>query len=150
MLVESYDRFQMIGEFDPASGALREFKRDEAPPELLAEPVRGHYASLEGVQAILYRSDGTLWLRLDGEARPLALDAKNARWSRHGDRSRLILLGNGDTIASVEYRPGPAGPPLRDDPTPFVESEDWDFGLFVQNVVTNPDRASLIYSDGED
>jgi hypothetical protein len=150
MLVESHDRFMMIGEFDPESGALREVTRDDAPPELLAQPVRGHYASLDGTRAVLYRSGGKLWLQLDGKARPLAPGGRNVHWSRRGDSSQLILLDNGDVIAAAEYHPRLVGPPLRDDPTPFVEDEDWDFGLFVQNVLMNLDRARRIYTDSEE
>jgi hypothetical protein len=45
----------------------------------------------------------------------------------------------------LRYQAGPrSGPSVADDPTPFVNNEDWDLGLFVSNVVFDEERAELV------
>jgi hypothetical protein len=39
----------------------------------------------------------------------------------------------------------PSGPSLAGDPTPFVEPEHFDFGLFVANVANDPARLERMY-----
>jgi hypothetical protein len=34
-----------------------------------------------------------------------------------------------------------------DDPTPFAEAEDFDFGLFIANVANDAERRSAIYRE---
>ncbi len=55
------------------------------------------------------------------------------------DHSVLSILENGNEVMSVIYRDG-----LKDwienDPTPMIEKEDFDFGLFVKNALSDKDR----------
>jgi hypothetical protein len=149
MLVESQDRFEDVGDFDPRSGRLVELKRNEpAARRLLTESLRGHYARLSDKLAVLYRDDGDLWLRLGEHAVPLRAQPPSVRYERTDrQHARLALLADGAEVAAVEYRPGPTiGPPLDEDPTPFIDAEDWDFGLFVHNVMTDDGRRQRIYS----
>ena len=53
----------------------------------------------------------------------------------------------GDTVASLEYAlPEPIVPP-ENDPTPFADAEDFDFGLFLANVASDPGRRDRIYRE---
>lgn len=151
MFVESHDRFDDVADFDPESGHLDRFSRS-APGEhghLLAGVVQGHFAQLGDKRAVLYRHGGELWLRLGERAANLDAPATEVRRVRIGETTRLVLLHGGTETASVDYLPGPHnGPPVADDPTAFAESEDWDFGLFVCNVLSDPGRRRRIYSPG--
>lgn len=150
MLVQSNDKFNRVGDFDPRSAKLVEFDREQASPELLASPLAGHFTMLAGKQVVFFRFEDRLRLSIEGEVWDLT-DGLEFEWESAGESS-LLRLRNGDLVAcEVKYEPGPkTGPPLKDDPTPFVEMEDWDFGLFIHNVLGNPDRAAGIYPSSTD
>lgn len=151
MLVESHDRFDDVAAFDPESGRLQPFSRG-APGkrgDLLNANGQGHFAQLGDALAVLYRHRGALWLRLGQRAANLDSPTIEVRCRRVGDMARLVLIEGGSETAVAEYVPGPSsGPPVAVDPTPFVESEDWDFGLFVCNVLSDDGRRRRIYSPG--
>lgn len=143
MLVQSHDKHSEVAEFDPESGRLRRVEHDDAGT-LLDQPLRGHFADLEGVEAILYRCGEQLSLRVAGKEAPAT--AETVRWAPDGSHAVLSIVEAGHVVASARYHRGPStGPSLADDPTPFVEAEDWDFGLFVRNVIGDAERARSIY-----
>lgn len=144
MHVESHDRFDDVAEFDPETGALVEYSR-ATRPNPAPEAVQGHYARLFGTVTVLYRLGSSLWLRIGDEARDLDLASTEVRWDHAHGRSTLTLLEHGEPLAQVQYQPGPSGAGLDNDPTAFVEAEDWDFGLFVRNVLDDDSRRARIY-----
>jgi hypothetical protein len=151
MLIQSHDRFEDVAAFDPNTGRLTQFTRSAPGRQrhLLAEPVRGHFAQLGDVVTVLYRHDDALWLRMGPRAANLDSITTKVRRVHVGAEARLELVEGATKTAVAEYVPGPkTGPPLADDPTAFVESEDWDFGLFVCNVLGDSGRRRRIYSPG--
>lgn len=146
MLIESHDRFADVAHYEPESGRLVELSRGEAAEQALAGPVRGHYARLGGELAVFYRSGGSLWLRIGEHALVLGEGAV-VRWENSGERSRLSLLADGNEVAAVEYSSPLCDADLVNDPTPFAEAEDWDFGLFIESVLTEDVRRRRIYTD---
>jgi hypothetical protein len=61
-----------------------------------------------------------------------------------GPQSTLLVRRNRSVLHTWTYVAPVLDPPLHEDPTPFVEDEDFDFGLFVHNV-TNSARRRAIY-----
>jgi hypothetical protein len=144
MIVESHDRFSDVGDFDPESGDLLEFSRFEAAP---ADFPEGHYAWLGGTLAVLYRVGGALWLRIGDEARVVDPDGASVVWDRAERLSRLRLIDQSNEVAAVEYvSHTDEVVSVQEDPTAFAEAEDWDFGLFVRNVLRDKDRRRRIYA----
>jgi hypothetical protein len=153
VLVESHDRFDVVGEFDHDTGQLEEFSRSASADRLQARrPVQGHFAFLGATLAVLYRYDGVLWLRLGAHRRMVGDAAAPVVWERIGAEARLSMPDEDGRQIEARYFPGPhRGPSLAEDPTAFASSEDWDFGLLVSNVVTDDSRRRLIYAtDTED
>lgn len=145
MLVQSNDSFIRVGEFDPRNGTLVEFDRENASPELLASPLEGHFSILSGKRVVFFRSEDRLWLSIEDEVWDMT-DGHEVEWETLGGSSLLRIRQGKDDAFEVRYEPGPeTGPPLDDDPTPFVAQEDWDFGLFIHNVLSNPQRSAGIY-----
>lgn len=142
MRVESHDRFDDVAEFDPATGGLEEFSRASTNGAVPTAP-QGHYARLSGTLAVFYRLDASLWIGIGDEARNLDDPNIEVRWVNSHGSSTLELIDNGDLVAEVMYQPGSGGG--FGDPTPFAESEDWDFGLFVKTVLGNEGRRMRIY-----
>ena len=141
MIIQSYDRWVVMAEYDPGSGAVKEFTR---PPKG-AFVCTGHYASLSGILAVLYRSNGALWLRIGAGVRNLDQTAVSVRFHSEAEFSFLELIDGQDVVVGVRYR-NKLDELRSDDPTPFVEPEHFDFGLFVKNVVEDTARRGRIYA----
>jgi hypothetical protein len=134
--VHSFDAFAAVGWFDPATGALETYARPAGEPG-----PEGHFAELGGHVLVFYRADGGE-LRLAAAGRSLRADASTVRWSEANGEHTLSVNEPGQPPLELRYR-GDAFD--EDDPTPFAEPEDWDFGRFVAGVVDDPDRAAQIY-----
>ena len=63
------------------------------------------------------------------------------------ETTNTIMLFRGEDLqSSWTYQRPALDPPLKYDPTPFVEEEDFDFCLFVYNVANDPGRKARIYT----
>jgi hypothetical protein len=143
MLVQSFDDFGEVGDFDPATGRLATHRKTAA--DTSNRPLGGHFAVLGGTLAILYRTtphDDALHLRI-GE-RDYLLAATGIDWKKDADQRLLRVVATAHEPLLVRYLVV-IDPPLHQDPTPFVEEEDFDFGLFLANVRSNPSRQDRLY-----
>ncbi len=142
MLVQSHNTFWLVADFDERTGELKEFRRSSADdPPFSAS--RGAFMSTPDGNVVFYRHHDSLWLRIGEVVRALDDAGHEVRWRRASEKSTLELLDRGVTAASVQYAPGPGGED--DDPTSFAEREDWDFGLFVKNVLEDQGRRARIF-----
>jgi hypothetical protein len=144
MIIHSFERFGEIRQFDPVTGALTPVSRLAGSPV----PTYGHYGLLGEKSVVFYRSGASLLLRIEGSTTPLD-DTHRVSFQQNGDRRLLRVTdrSTGSIVASLEYTlPDPVVAP-EDDPTPFAEAEDFDFGLFVANVANDRGRRDRIYRD---
>ncbi len=140
MLLRYYDRHGIIGHMG-AGGMVR------------LEPVESMpWASLEGVFALvggqvlaLYRHEH-LFIRLGRSV--IQLDGANVSREVQTGLATLTVERSG-SVEVFGYELPPIDPPLSDDPTPHVEEEDFDLGLFIANVANDPDRAERLYRTQE-
>ena len=56
----------------------------------------------------------------------------------------LTIKHRDAALVTIRYKPSVVGPSLESDPTPFVEREQFDFGLFIHNVLNDPKRRRLL------
>ncbi|WP_204014234.1 hypothetical protein [Virgisporangium aurantiacum] len=126
--------------FDPQTGSLREVDRERSDAGRL--PVRGHYGRLDGAIAVFYRFEGDLFVWLRG--RSWRATTSFLKWRRDGAKSQLVVSDGGGAKAAVAYETESG---IEHDPTPFVEDEDFDFGLYVSNVLNDEERSSRIYQE---
>ena len=136
MLIQSRQRFDTVAEFDPRTGAIRPRLR---PAGMELSGTDGWFEMLGDSCVVFYREDGRLWLRVDDWL--VDLDgAATVDWRREGDVAVFTVADPaGEVVLRYPYRP-----PIPDDPTPFVEVEDWDLGLFVANVMGDEERSDLV------
>ena len=134
MLVQSHHSFWGVANFDPSTGELAEYWRRSAGDPPLYE-TRGAFLNLSGGRVVFYRHDGSLWLRISDTVRNLEDPTIGVRWNSSGEVATLELLDRGNCVALAAYPPSNDGG--ADDPTPFADLEDLDFGLFVRNVLEN-------------
>jgi len=58
---------------------------------------------------------------------------------------RQIQALTAELLVSVDYGVADQPVPVSADPTPFVEDEDFDFGLFVTRVLGDSERRGRMY-----
>ena len=147
MIVHSFDTFGEVRRLDPATGALTP---TEASDRRSSDTVHGHYGLLGDTLVLLYRSGPSLLLHIGGTV--VAVDGSTSiGHERVGDRGVLEVAetATGAVAAHLDYAlPEPVVAP-EDDPTPFAEAEDFDFGLFIANVANDARRRTSIYGGAE-
>ena len=136
MLVQYHDRFDVVAEFDSRSGDLRVQPR---PAGLPPSGTDGWFSILGGTCVVFYRELGHLWLRVG--QRTFDLDGgASVDWEGDDANARFRATDASGTVA-LTYR---REPELADDPTPFIEDEDGDLGLFIANVMFDEERSELV------
>jgi hypothetical protein len=141
MLIQSFDRHSEVAEFDPMSESIQTMARSSTLPTGLA----GHYAHLDDALIVLYRDGHNLWLKF-GDTRVPLHPSSRAEYYRAGARRSLRVQSDSKDL-QFTYHLKELDPPLSIDFTPGVEEEDFDFGLFISNVVNNPERQERLYRE---
>jgi hypothetical protein len=144
MRVYSFDQHAEVADFVPADGTLRTYRRSVAPTR--TAPLRGHYATLDRELAVLYRDAGGLKFFRPGVG-VIDLDSGiTASWQLV-TRNKAQLSISGDKPVQIVYRSNANRIAAQIAATPNASREDWDFGLFITNVLKNPERRDRIYVD---
>jgi hypothetical protein len=144
MLLRSHEAFDIIGDYNPETGEFVPFSRSQEP-ERPVVPVSGTYGHIAGRRVMLFRLDGDLTLQIDGWRLPMENYTVTLR-SENGNHVFQVSTIGGAILEWV-YAPPTIDPPLELDPTPFVEEEDFDFGLFLANVSSDRGRQDRSYTE---
>jgi hypothetical protein len=101
---------------------------------------------LAGKTIVFFRQGDALHLRVDQSVIELNGDI-SVQYCRVGETHTLQVVSrrDGSALLRLDYTLPLNVVPVGEDPTPFVEDEDFDFGLFIANVVNNPERSAIIY-----
>lgn len=145
MLLQSQEKFDEIAELDPNTGKVSFFSKQKNPRKYSnMSQMRGWYSQLNGHLLLLYTHDGKLFLRVDEDLFELNEDTK-VSLERGSSQNVLTILRYDALTYRLEYKPPVIDPPLEEDfISTGVEEEDFDFCLFVHNVVNNPARRALV------
>lgn len=140
MLIKYHDRADVVAEYDPATGALRVLPRPASVP---FGATAGWFSILDGSCVVLsVAADGTFRLRV-GAHEVLVSASTRTSWRSENGTSTLVVT-DGVLDAELSY---PSGTPRSsNDLTPLVETEDDDFGLFLTNLLADPERMARIAS----
>jgi hypothetical protein len=142
MFLQSMDNYDITADFDPSDGSLREMKKSQSS-NTAAGKISGSYARLNGNLITIYRNGENLHVSFDSNDVEIRDSVKI--FLDRGDLNVISLVENGIPILSFSYKS-----PLHDLPedqfdVSFSEKEDFDFGLFLYNVISNPERRDRIY-----
>jgi hypothetical protein len=135
--LRSFENAWSYARFDPSSGRLS--KRCFIAT-LIRRPqkIQGWYTYSGAYLAMLYVHAGGLYFR--SGARTVEITAKSSvALTREGRRCRLEVRTESEQVA-FEYTAPRIWPPITEDPTPFVEEADFDFGMFVRNIIADSNR----------
>jgi hypothetical protein len=134
--VQSQDRFDEVVKLNSPDGVLEVLSKRAHAEELPARPC-GLFSNLGGQFVALFQQEGVLWLRVGVLAYRIE-DDFTAEWHELPDLNSLTIKRRDASVVTIRYKPPVINPPLESDPTPFVEREQFDFGLFVHNVLNDP------------
>lgn len=132
MRLDYFDHALVGVRFDPADGSVR-FEPLERPTRV--GEITGLCTVLNGVVFVIAQIGGALWLFVGKRSAPF----KEVRVSLGGSvNQRTLRLWWPDGSEDVfDYEPSGW---IDNDPTPFVQRSDFDFGLYLNDLAENPDR----------
>lgn len=166
MIIGSFQLAREFAEFDPATGSFESFQTERAEMEALRAQLQGRYEWLEDQLLVFYRNEGLLHLRIAQKDYCLGDDIESHLEKNFADGliqssprkvrtlvsaiargyRRFGLTKNATALVSLKYKtPIESASPF--DFTPFVEDEDFDFLLFVHNVLSDPERRRNIWPE---
>jgi hypothetical protein len=138
-LLQSKDRFNDVYEIDLATGSYCIHDR-----HTITSPLHGFAAILDGYLVALYRHEGQLHVRINRQ--DLLLDETTTATLNRAQTHHLMIENRAGQSLNWEYTPPRIDPPLEDDLSACVEEEDFDFGIFVYNIINQPGRRNRIAS----
>lgn len=134
--LQNNERFNDLVELDEDSGEWRPTTRSEIEPS----QTDGFYSILSNTFCALFRAGNQLYVRIGDKKVELAGDVEISV-SGPAETRVLSLKANG-TGLSHTYSLSSAS--IDGDVTPFVEDEDFDFGVFLSNIARNPERQAIL------
>jgi hypothetical protein len=143
MILQSHDRYNDIAIFDPESGAFAIYQKSASPLNV-TRPIEGHFVEIHGDTVMFYRVQDQLHLRINELDFPLS-ESMFVHIQTGDTYNTLIILRDNNEIFAWKYHRPRITPPLELDPTPFVDEEDFDFGLYIQNVTIDQNRRNRVY-----
>ncbi|UBV23951.1 hypothetical protein H8Z59_12960 [Mycolicibacterium fortuitum] len=142
MIIQAFRKNIEVRQFTPETGEIGPATVD---PDHGAT-ANGLYHPLGYDIGVLYRSDDQLWLQV-GADRFAAGDVSSASTTHLGSGRAILDLVVSGCRYSWEYQ---LSPRAELDVTSFAtfgeHEDDFDFGLFIANVMKDPGRQQRIYS----
>ena len=139
--LQSNDKYDELAEYDHDKGTFTIESRN-ALSSKAPSSTEGIFAILSDIFVALYKFGGGLFIRIGGQCIPLAEDVVV---TVSGDVSKRLLTveKSGKEITCFIYVLD-SSKKILNDPTPFVDDEDFDFGLFVSNISTSDKRKRIL------
>ncbi|HRI56356.1 MAG TPA: hypothetical protein PK170_04585 [Anaerolineae bacterium] len=145
VLLESFDRFDDLIEFEPTTGQMVWLSKRENPA-LAFRPIQGVVSRLDGHLVILFRENHGLYLRVDDLRVELTNDARVEL--EIGSKNALFIVRNEVPLVRLEYEAYMADKTdqWRMYLDPFIQDDHFDFGLFLFNTLNDLQKRDAVYS----
>lgn len=129
--------FAQLAEFDPDSKRIDNRKR--APGE--AVRTSGWIGRIGNDEVLFYKHGGALYLFIRGRTFPA--NGTQAHLTAQGKTRRFELRHDGDSLLDLTYSTPTISPPINDVLSPGESEEDYDYALFLKNVLNDPARMAV-------
>ncbi|REK18837.1 MAG: hypothetical protein DWQ37_03250 [Planctomycetota bacterium] len=143
MLLDCFTVYDQVAEYDPATDQFAQSTRLDAE----SRRIGGFFDRLNGALLLFYRDGDSLYLSIDGDR--FRFDECSVEWGGVANSRTLRFLPTDGVARQLSYQVEELDPPLSEDPTPFAEHEDFDFGLFLRNVARDPKRQKRLFQSTE-
>ena len=143
--LQSHDHFDEIMLAGPSEGDLRKVTKR---PSGIGHDMRsliGLYGSAGAHRAYLYRWEGQLKIRIDDDVPIAVVAGVSSSWEMLDGCVRFSLLRDGRETATIHYKPSHWLLGIQDDPTPFLEPEDFDLCLLIHRVLRDASRQDRLF-----
>jgi hypothetical protein len=142
MILKRHTVFDTLADYDPATGTFVTFSRAREPGRASSR-VTGAFDFLGEKRVLLFWLAGVLYLQVEGQRMTMA--DHTIELQTVGGRRVLRVLSGTSVVLELTYDPPIIDPPLSEDPTPGVEEEHFDFGLFLANLSQDRGRQARVY-----
>ena len=115
----------------------------EHPVDSTYHWLSGLFEELGGELVLFFRSEGALRLRAGN--RSIDVTDAGSRHAAHDGRRTLTLTNGGEVVLALSYAESELPPYIPPDLVPFTGEEDRDFGLFIHEVLSDPERRDRIW-----
>ncbi|WP_297891177.1 hypothetical protein [Shewanella sp.] len=139
--LQSNDKFDEVAEYDHGKGTFTMASRNSLGSKAPSS-TDGIFALLSVVFVALYKFGQELFIRIGDQCIPLTDDVV-VSVSGDAKNKQLTVEKSGQVIARINYALD-VSKKFPDDPTPFIEDEDFDFGLFISNISKNDARKRVL------
>lgn len=140
IFLRNYEIHKEVIAFDPRDVHWRKVDTDRLK-ELAPGNISGYYSILSSKFCAIFKSGHEIILRV-GEVQVPLVDDLTVAVTGTQDRRELVITECRKVLVSHEYSLDPSIQ-FENDPTPFVEEEDFDFGLFLANIAGSKERQEV-------
>lgn len=146
MILRSFSDYAILVEFDPVNAVAKKISPSGRASSRADWNVCGVFGELAGALVSLYRAKGVIYLQIDGDAYLLDENVSVSYQKSASTCSLAVksLLPDGKGCR-VDYPAPEVIGAVGEDPTPFVDEEDFDFGLMIFNVASDAERRWRMY-----
>jgi hypothetical protein len=149
-LIRNYYAFSDIRLFNPITTTLKKQDTSILLPDDHQKYTKGFFATVAGKQFVLFRQKD-LYLTIDAQFylfKGLCISTNDVHIQYSGyeinktrqmtiQKDKKIVFQSNYTDLMTTYD---------NDPTPFIEEEDFDFGLFLENLSNNPEQQQRLFA----
>ena len=138
ILLRRHSEFGTIASLDEVSGDWSEILHGINGD---SQDTDGLYEVISGKLCAIFRSNHKLHIRIDDKQIELTNSVKIAV-SGPSSKRLLSISESGTPVIAIEYEA--RQPRDEDDLTPFIEPEDFDFGLMLSEIAKSPSRQRVL------
>ncbi len=136
-----YEKYDCVAEFELNSSSLKKHSQ-EALGKNFGLSIDGWFSQMEQGIFIFYKYENNIVFR--AYDKEFVLDDKTTiHVSGPRELRKLQIIRDNIVIHETFYSP-PGEGMIKGDPTPFVEEEHFDIGLFVSNISKDPKRKARL------
>lgn len=137
MWLRSSSVYKKLADYDLSTKKYRIVSLDDLPDSVQIR-ISGSFEILSSTFLAFYSAKRQVFLHVGEECFPVTDDVI-ATVSGPSEKRVLTIQRSGKEIAKINYALDPSRV-FENDPTPFIEPEDFDYGLFLANVTGNAER----------
>jgi len=137
ILLQDHESFADIAALNPESRSVEWRKRDQGSPTRTS----GWIGKIGNEQVLLYKRDGKL--RLLARGNECDTDRAEVLLTSVGADRNFKFRCDGNCILEVTYASPRISPPISGVLSPGEDEENYDFGILIYNILTNPARMTV-------
>ena len=131
---------------DTVSGAVTIISRDDYP-EFDSRQTNGIVGKAGTKIVYFYRMEDYLYIKVDELIITITIEVTSSITSIDNKTNNFKLFRGKEILLSIDYERPVINPSLEISQffNPFIEEEDFDIFLFINNVINNPRRREILY-----